>query len=171
MSLRGKQIEASHQTALRCLPRWTFHLLKGKEGPDCGILRGAGAICANQTGPGLAVTPSPLFCSVIVVALTGMLYYQVGSCWVTGPASGRPKATVHFLGGAFAGASPQLAYPLLIQMLAQAGYTVVSTPYAVTFKHIDCAAAVQRASIRFFLAVSEPHAQQPLMALATCMCH
>ena len=64
---------------------------------------------------------------------------------MTGPASGRNKATLHFLGGAFAGASPQLIYPLLLQMLAQAGYTVVSTPYAVTFKHLDCARAVHQA--------------------------
>ena len=70
---------------------------------------------------------------------------QVGGVWVTGPASGRHKATVHFLGGAFAGASPQLIYPLLLQTLAQAGYTVVSTPYAVTFKHLDCARAVHQA--------------------------
>ena len=79
---------------------------------------------------------------------------------MTGPASGRPKATVHFLGGAFAGASPQLTYPLLIQMLAQAGYTVVSTPYAVTFKHLECASAVQRAS-----APVNPHALPAKQAL------
>ena len=51
---------------------------------------------------------------------------------------------MHFLGGAFAGASPQLIYPLLLQMLAQAGYTVVSTPYAVTFKHLECAGLVHQ---------------------------
>jgi hypothetical protein len=33
-------------------------------------------------------------------------------------------------------------YGLLIQMMADAGYTVISTPFAVTFKHTDCAAAV-----------------------------
>lgn len=27
-------------------------------------------------------------------------------------------------------------------MMADAGYTVISTPFAVTFKHTDCAAAV-----------------------------
>ena len=51
---------------------------------------------------------------------------------------------MHFLGGAFAGASPQLIYPLLLQLLARAGYTVISTPYAVTFKHLVCAGAVQK---------------------------
>ena len=51
---------------------------------------------------------------------------------------------MHFLGGAFAGASPQLIYPLLLQLLARAGYTVISTPYAVTFKHLVCAGAVHK---------------------------
>ena len=51
---------------------------------------------------------------------------------------------MHFLGGAFAGASPQLIYPLLLQLLARAGYTVISTPYAVTFKHVVCAGAVHK---------------------------
>ena len=55
---------------------------------------------------------------------------------------------MHFLGGAFAGASPQLIYPLLLQLLARAGYTVISTPYAVTFKHLVCAGAVQKVCTR-----------------------
>lgn len=70
---------------------------------------------------------------------------------MTGPSVGRPKATVHFLGGAFAGASPQLIYPLLLQTLARAGYTVISTPYAVTFKHLDCARSVH--DVRFGSAI------------------
>lgn len=64
------------------------------------------------------------------------------------PPQGRPKGTVHFLGGAFAGASPQLIYPLLLQLLACAGYTVISTPYAVTFKHLVCAGAVNKVCTR-----------------------
>ena len=52
------------------------------------------------------------------------------------PAAGRPRGTVHFLGGAFAGAAPQVAYALLLQLLAEAGYTCVATPYAVTFQHL-----------------------------------
>lgn len=51
---------------------------------------------------------------------------------------------MHFLGGAFAGASPQLIYPLLMQLLARAGYTVISTPYAVTFKHLAAASSVHQ---------------------------
>ena len=69
---------------------------------------------------------------------------QVNGSWVIAPPQGRPKATVHFLGGAFAGASPQLIYPLLLQLLARAGYTVISTPYAVTFKHLAAASSVHQ---------------------------
>lgn len=42
----------------------------------------------------------------------------------------RPRGLVHFLGGAFVGATPHLVYPLLIEELAAAGYTTVATPYA-----------------------------------------
>ena len=41
-----------------------------------------------------------------------------------------------------------LQYGLLIQMMADAGYTVISTPFAVTFKHTDCAAAVHEVSLK-----------------------
>lgn len=70
---------------------------------------------------------------------------QAAGAWVVAPASGRPRGTVHFLGGAFAGAAPGVAYGLLLQLLAEAGYTCVATPYAVTFQHLACAAAVQQA--------------------------
>ncbi|KAK9861435.1 hypothetical protein WJX84_010662 [Apatococcus fuscideae] len=59
------------------------------------------------------------------------------------PESIRPRGIVHFLGGAFAGATPQLLYPGLIRQLSKAGYAVISTPYAVTFRHLDCAQRVQ----------------------------
>jgi acetyl esterase/lipase len=75
-------------------------------------------------------------------------HLQVDGCWVTSPARGAPKGIVHFLGGAFAGASPELVYPLLLQIVSEAGYTVVSTPYPVTFKHVECAAAVHQVGLR-----------------------
>ena len=37
-----------------------------------------------------------------------------------------------------------MLYSLLIDSLAQSGFTVVCTPYAVSFKHLDCAAAVRQ---------------------------
>eukprot|EP01026_Neomeris_dumetosa_P001442 TRINITY_DN10355_c0_g2_i7.p1 TRINITY_DN10355_c0_g2~~TRINITY_DN10355_c0_g2_i7.p1 ORF type:complete len:342 (-),score=26.54 TRINITY_DN10355_c0_g2_i7:177-1202(-) len=50
-----------------------------------------------------------------------------------------PKGIIHFAGGAFVGAAPQLSYSLLIELLAQAGYSVITPPYALTFQHEKCA--------------------------------
>jgi len=70
--------------------------------------------------------------------------WQVAGNFVTAPVLQQPRGVVHFLGGAFAGAAPQLAYQFLINWVADAGYTVVATPYAVTFRHLDCAARVHQ---------------------------
>jgi len=37
-----------------------------------------------------------------------------------------------------------MQYPLLMRLLSDGGYTVVATPYAVTFQHAECALAVQQ---------------------------
>jgi len=77
---------------------------------------------------------------------------QTGA-WVAHARTARkPRAVVHFLGGAFAGAAPQVAYHLSIELLAEAGFTVVATPYRLTFKHLDCA---QRMAADFAAAVEE----------------
>lgn len=60
---------------------------------------------------------------------------EVEGCTVTAPYIGRPKGVVHFIGGAFAGAAPNLFYDVLIDKVASSGYTVISTPYAVSFQH------------------------------------
>ena len=38
----------------------------------------------------------------------------------------------------------QVVYSLLLDTVARAGYTVVATPYAVTFRHDACARAVRQ---------------------------
>lgn len=35
-----------------------------------------------------------------------------------------------------------MAYHLNIELLAEAGFTVIATPYQLTFKHLDCARSV-----------------------------
>lgn len=85
-------------------------------------------------------------CQVIL----GLL--QSSGAWVAHSRRARTKGVCHFLGGAFAGAAPQVAYNLFIALIADAGYTVISTPYAVTFKHADCARLVRQ---QFLDAVSE----------------
>lgn len=39
-----------------------------------------------------------------------------------------------------------LQYPLLSHLLSNAGYTVVATPFAVTFNHVECAKALHEVS-------------------------
>lgn len=64
--------------------------------------------------------------------------------WMARPAGRPPKAICHFLGGAFAGAAPQVFYSLLASLLAEEGYLTITTPYQVTFRHIDCARQVSQ---------------------------
>lgn len=47
---------------------------------------------------------------------------------------------VHFIGGAFAGASPQLTYRLFLEQLSDAcGWVVVATPFSTSFDHLRVA--------------------------------
>ncbi|KAF5838682.1 hypothetical protein DUNSADRAFT_2377 [Dunaliella salina] len=70
---------------------------------------------------------------------------KVGKCWAVPPPNQKPpRGIVHFLGGAFISGAPQVLYSLLIDSLASSGFTVLSTPYAVSFKHLDCAATVRQ---------------------------
>jgi hypothetical protein len=51
-------------------------------------------------------------------------------------ASTRPRALIHFLGGAFVGASPHVSYRYLLERLAAHGYLVVATPYDLSFDYL-----------------------------------
>ena len=53
--------------------------------------------------------------------------------WVLLPE--RPKAVVQFLGGAFIGTTPQIAYDALQGILAERGYVAIATPYLTTPDH------------------------------------
>jgi hypothetical protein len=78
---------------------------------------------------------------------------QEGSkAWVAHPRAARVNGVIHFLGGAFAGAAPQLLYNDFIELLADAGYTTIATPYAGELHHqtsyrSPCFAAVQRSYV------------------------
>ena len=48
-----------------------------------------------------------------------------------------PRAVLHFLGGAFLGAAPQLTYRWLLERLAERGFVVVATPYRLSFDHLS----------------------------------
>lgn len=75
----------------------------------------------------------------------GRQWRQVEGSWVLFPPPGgkRPEAVVSFLGGAFVGAAPQLAYGPLLEAVAARGAVVVATPYQLSFDHGPTADRVQ----------------------------
>ena len=46
-----------------------------------------------------------------------------------------PVGVIHFLGGAFVGAAPHVAYRYLLESLCDAGFVVVATPYRLDFDY------------------------------------
>lgn len=62
-----------------------------------------------------------------------MDWQEISGNWVLVPP--RPTAIVHFLGGAFVAAAPQVTYRRLLERLALQGYVVVATPFVNTFDH------------------------------------
>jgi len=51
-------------------------------------------------------------------------------------ATSSPRGLAFFLGGAFVGAAPQLAYSALCQRMADAGYVVLATPFRLQFDYL-----------------------------------
>ncbi|KAG2422465.1 hypothetical protein HXX76_015989 [Chlamydomonas incerta] len=76
---------------------------------------------------------------------------EVEGCYVLFPPSGRtPSAVAHFLGEAFVGAAPQMAYRLFLEALANRDILVIATPYSTSFDHLRIA---DEAQFRFDRAV------------------
>jgi Protein of unknown function (DUF1350) len=73
-----------------------------------------------------------------------MEWQEVYGNWVLVPA--RPKAIIHFLGGAFVAAAPQVTYRSLLDYLASQGYAIVATPFVNTLDHTAIAQRVYRLS-------------------------
>ncbi len=62
-----------------------------------------------------------------------MNWKQIAGSWVIIPQ--RPIGIVHFLGGAFVATAPNVTYRLLLEYLAERGFTVVATPFVNTLDH------------------------------------
>ncbi|MEM9568149.1 MAG: DUF1350 family protein [Cyanobacteria bacterium P01_E01_bin.34] len=62
-----------------------------------------------------------------------MEWRSLADNWVLQPQN--PKAVVHFLGGAFVGAAPHVAYDALLTSLAEAGSLVITTPFFTNPQH------------------------------------
>lgn len=114
------------------------------------------AVEAREPGSGLLAQSTETADSVDgaeeVHAALAKGWQDVGGCAVRVP-DGRPAAVVHFLGGAFVGASPRLFYRTFLERLAEeAGAIVIATPYQLSF---DYDAMAGRAAADFDAANTE----------------
>jgi hypothetical protein len=73
-----------------------------------------------------------------------MKWQELYGNWVIVPP--QPQGIIHFLGGAFVAAAPQVTYRGLLEFLAVQGYVVVATPFVNTFDHTAIAQRVYRLS-------------------------
>ncbi|KXZ42420.1 hypothetical protein GPECTOR_149g30 [Gonium pectorale] len=90
---------------------------------------------------------------------------EVEGAYVLFPPAGRPPAAVaHFLGGAFVGAAPQMAYRLFLEALANRDILVVATPYSTSFDHLRIA---DEAQFKFDRAMRALAPQLPPVSLPT----
>ncbi|MEL7360197.1 MAG: DUF1350 family protein [Cyanobacteria bacterium J06560_6] len=62
-----------------------------------------------------------------------MYWQEVSGNWFLVPE--RPRAIIHFLGGAFVAAAPHLTYRWLLESLYHENYAVIATPFINTFDH------------------------------------
>lgn len=86
-----------------------------------------------------------------------MNWQEISGNWVLIPR--HPKGIVHFLGGAFVAAAPQLTYRWLLEQLADHGYVVVATPFVNTLDHAAIAKSVWQS---FEKAIAQLHATNVL---------
>jgi hypothetical protein len=70
-----------------------------------------------------------------------MSWQPIGQNWVLLPRH-RVTAVIHFIGGAFVGAAPQLSYSKLLESIADRGYAIIATPFINTLDHKAIATAV-----------------------------
>ncbi|GLT46957.1 hypothetical protein SLA2020_206820 [Shorea laevis] len=68
---------------------------------------------------------------------------EIEGAWVLKPKRSKLKSVVHFIGGIFVGAAPQLTYRLFLERLSERGVLVIATPYASGFDYFYIANEVQ----------------------------
>ncbi|CAH9112763.1 unnamed protein product [Cuscuta europaea] len=90
---------------------------------------------------------------------------EVEGTWVLKPRNTKPKVLVHFVGGVFVGAAPQLTYRLFLERLAEKGILVIATPYASGFDHFLIADEVQFKFDRCFRFLQEMVEDLPVFGI------
>ncbi|KAL8534952.1 hypothetical protein ACS0TY_010832 [Phlomoides rotata] len=68
---------------------------------------------------------------------------EIEGAWVLRPRNTKLTSIIHFIGGIFVGAAPQLTYRLFLERLADKGILIIATPYASGFDHFLIADEVQ----------------------------
>jgi len=79
--------------------------------------------------------------------------------------SGQPRGVVHFLGGAFVGAAPQLTYSHLLARLSDAGYVVIASPYQLGFDYLEVCDSIVGAFEPSYAAVVKRYGPLPLIGV------
>lgn len=69
-----------------------------------------------------------------------MNWQEISGGWVLVPP--HPVGIIHFLGGAFVAAAPNVTYRWLLENLGGCGYAIVATPFVNTFDHSAIARSV-----------------------------
>ncbi len=69
-------------------------------------------------------------------------WQAMGQNWVLLPQRQAATAVIHFVGGAFVGAAPQLSYSKLLEAIANQGYAIIATPFINTLDHKAIATTV-----------------------------
>ncbi|MEB3230607.1 MAG: DUF1350 family protein [Leptolyngbyaceae bacterium] len=92
-----------------------------------------------------------------------MEWQEIAGNWILIPR--QPIAIVHFLGGAFVAAAPQLTYRWLLEQLAKQRYAIVATPFDSAFDRnaFDHSAIARSSLLRFESALDYLH-QRRLVA-------
>ena len=123
------------------------------------------AVCSSLAVGWTALGPPPCAFRRTAAPIAAAEWEDCAGCKLLRP-PGEPRALVHFLGGVFVSPAPHVAYRYLLEQLADRGYLVVATPYAVDFDYTKPAADVKRKldAARAALA-AESSAELPLVSL------
>ncbi|XP_024536427.1 uncharacterized protein LOC9645252 [Selaginella moellendorffii] len=70
-------------------------------------------------------------------------WQEIQGAWILRPSKGDPVGVVHFVGGVFVGAAPQITYRLFLERLAERGFLIIATPFASGFDHLKIADETQ----------------------------
>ncbi|XP_029129329.1 uncharacterized protein LOC109809076 isoform X2 [Cajanus cajan] len=90
---------------------------------------------------------------------------EVEGAWILKPKSSKPNFVVHFIGGIFVGAAPQLTYRWFLERLSEKGILIIATPYASGFDHFLIADEVQFKFDRCYRALQETIQDLPIFGV------